>query len=251
MVVNVDAGRGLVYEGDVPDGQELRFEASGKVALDSTDVTGSAWMFSGAVFASATEVLLSQDFRFADADAPDPDDDRVATFVVTTPIDDALEPTAALPHGGAAVGPLRLPLGESRWAAFVRVAHFGAGLTAPAIPRTSAGRFDGSVFADAVAPLEPSLSVGYAWQEREPFAVRVIVPRRFSVLDDDAGTALRSPIRVLLDRHRAAGIDVRVEYADPRWTLGVGVVRDEEDEAIGTVLSGTELWPDDTTQPTP
>lgn len=92
------------------------------------------------------------------------------------------------------------------------------------------------------------MRLGFEWEEREPFAVRVLLPRRLQVIDDDKGTRLREPLRRLLDRHRAAGVDVRVEYADPRWTLGSGVVRNEVDEAIGTVLSGTELWPDGTPQ---
>lgn len=250
MVVHVDAGKGVVYEGDVPDGQELAFESTGRVTLAGGDVTGSAWSFSGGVFASSDEALAQHDFRFADEDALEPDPRR-ATFVVTAPVTTALDPTAAFPHGGAAVGPLRLPLGESRWVCFARVAHAGAGVTTPAIPRTAAGRLDASVFADATTALDPSLAVGFAWQEREPFTVRVLLPRRLSTLDDEAGTVLRQPLRFLLDRHRAAGVDVRLEYADPRWTLGNGVVRDTEDQAIGTVLAGTELWPDGTSQPTP
>ncbi|MCA1654972.1 MAG: hypothetical protein LC635_00555 [Pseudonocardiaceae bacterium] len=260
MVVHVDTGRGLVYEGDVPDSAELQFRASGQVSLDGTEVTGSAWAFAGAVFASATEELRQRDFCFAGTAAPEaaPAESEepgsaagpVARFVVTTPLADALEPTAAFPHGAATVGPLRLPVGQSHWNSFVRVAHVGAGPTAPAVPRTSAGRYDASVFADAAGPLEPSLAVGFAWEEREPFAVRIVVPRRFAILDDEPGTGLRQPLRLLLDRHRAAGVDLSVDYADPRWTLGTGVLRETTDEPLGTVLAGTELWPDGTPQPT-
>jgi hypothetical protein len=255
MVVSLDEGRGLVFEGDVPGGAELVFQASGRAVLGGSDVTGSAWEFAGAVFASATEQLTAQDFRFADAAAPvaePPPGDRTARFVVTAPLADALDEGAAFPHGAAGAGPLRLPLGESRWACFVRLAHAGTGPDEPAVPRTAAGRFDAAVFGDATAVAvapglgtgEPSLALGFVWEEREPFAVRVLLPRRLSGLDDDAGTRLREPLRRLLDRHRAAGVDLRVEYADPRWTLGVGVVRDDVDDAIGTVLAGTELWPD-------
>jgi hypothetical protein len=275
MVVQLDAGHGLVFEGDVPDGAELRFAASGRVTLDGADVTGSGWAFTGAVFASGAEQLPFRprqrgwtaqwrggtgDFRFADADRPTdpqaPDADRTARFVVTTPLADALEPTAALPHGAARVGPLRLPVGQSNWACFVRVAHAGSasgtGPATPAITGISAGHFDGAVFADAAGPpVQPSLAVGFAWEEREPFAVRVLVPRRFAALDDEAGTRLRQPLRGLLDRHRAAGVNVRVKYADPRWTLGSGVLRTTTEDPLGTVLAGTELWPDGTEQPNP
>jgi len=253
LVVQVYAGRGLGFEGDVPDGAELRFETSGRATLDGTDVTGSAWSFSGAVFASGAATLPGRDFVFAGEGISG---DRVARFVQTAPLPAALDPAAGFPHGAAAVGPLRLPLGESRWAGFVRVAHAGSPVSASPPPRTKRARFDAAVFAErasihGVSAGAPSMGVGFAWEEREPFAVRVLLPRRLRAIDDETGTQLRQPLRLLLDRHRAAGVDVRVEYADPRWTLGAGVVRDTEDEALGTVLAGTELWPDGTPQPNP
>src|SRR4051794_24125093 len=97
---------------------------------------------------------------------------------------------------------------------------------------------------------DPSMELGFRWEEREPFAARVLLPRRLAALDDDAGSLLAQPLRGLLDRHRAAGVEVRVEYADPRWQLGTGVVRDEAGDPLGVVVSGTELWPDGSPQPT-
>jgi hypothetical protein len=264
MVVDCDAGDGLVFEGSVPEGSELRFEASGRVSLDGADVTGSSWTFHGAVFAAADSPVPGRDFRFPGAPprgTPTPPE-REARFVTTSPLPDALQDDAPFPHGAPTISPVVLRRGLSRWRVFVRPAHtFGAGGAADdgagswgAPPRHKAGRFDQAVFvaADGQAGTtagDPSFRIGFAWEEREPFAVRVLLPRRFSVLDDDAGTRVREPLRRLLDRHRAAGVDVRVEYADPRWALGAGVVRDEPDEAIGTVLAGTELWPDGTPQP--
>ena len=262
MVVECHAGHGLVFEGTVPDGSELRFEASGRSTLDGQDVTGSTWCFRGAVFGSAPERRNSHDFVFGGNDvvgpvgAADGRDDvtgrRVATFVVTTPMGDALHESAAFPHGSATVDPIVLPRGASRWRVFVRAAHVGGPGGRP--PRTKDGRFDTTVLVDAgtdagVSVGEPSMRLGFAWEEREPFAVRVLLPWRLRAFDDDRGTKVREPLRRLLDRHRAAGVDVRVEYADPRWTLGTGVVRDDADEAIGTVLSGTELWPSGSPQP--
>ncbi len=281
MVVERHAGRGLCFEGEVADGAELRFEASGRVTLDGTDVTGSTWAFHGAVFASSTERHSRHDFVFADAADPppallpdppdldgagddDPDEvqahaaaelaDRRARFAVTMPVPDAFGPDAPLPHGAATVPPMRLPRGVSAWTAFARPAHTSSGGPAGLPARHQAARFDAAVLADADGPAgvtlgQPSMKVGFDWEEREPFAVRVLLPRRLGDLDDDRGSRLREPLRRLLDRHRAVGVDVRVEYADPRWTLGTGVVRQEPDNALGTVLSGTELWPDGTPQP--
>ena len=56
--------------------------------------------------------------------------------------------------------------------------------------------------------------------------MKVWLPMRFSTLDADGVEAVRERVRLLLDRHRAAGVHVSVDYADPRWILGQGVVRD-------------------------
>lgn len=251
MVVDVLAGHGLAWEGTVPDGAELRFEASGAVTLDGEVVTGSAWEFHGAVFADG-RARLQGDFVFADATPRD----REGHFVTTAPLTDALEDDAAFPHGAAATGPLRLRLGQTFWAAFVRIDHTSTLVPEAIAPRTKHARFDHAVLADThgvdgPTAGAPSFRIGFAWEEREPFAVRILLPRRLMAADDEKGSKLREPLRQLLDRHRAAGVDVRVEYADPRWTVGTGVVRDLEDEAIGTVVAGTELWPDGTPQPGP
>ena len=251
MVVDVLAGHGLVWEGSVPDGSELRFEASGAVTLDGDVVTGSAWEFHGAVFADG-RARLQGDFVFTDATAREHD----GHFVTTAPRADALEAAAAFPHGAATTGPLRLRLGQTYWAAFVRVDHTSTVTPGALAPRTKHARFDQAVLADSngidgPTAGDPSFRIGFAWEEREPFAVRILLPRRLAAVDDDKGSKLREPLRQLLDRHRAAGVDVRIEYADPRWTVGTGVVRDTEDDAIGTVVAGTELWPDGTPQPGP
>jgi hypothetical protein len=256
MVVDVLAGHGLAWEGTVPDGSELRFEASGQVTLDGGVVTGSAWEFRGAVFADARARLLAGDFVFADPASPR---QRDGHFVTTAPLSDALDDAAAFPHGAATTGPLRLRLGQTYWAAFVRIDHTSTLVAGASAPRNKHARFDHAVLADGngldgPTAGDPSFRVGFEWEEREPFAVRILLPRRLMAVDDEKGSKLREPLRQLLDRHRAAGVDLRVEYADPRWTVGTGVVRDTEDpdeHAIGTVVAGTELWPDGTPQPGP
>jgi hypothetical protein len=242
MVVNVDAGRGVVFEGIVPDGATLSFGANGRVMLDDAEATGSAFAFAGAVFASA-DAVHPNDFVFADSAEPDGED---AVFVITTPIANAFAATVSLPHAGAKVDPLAMALGESRWAFFVRTAHFGSA-PRPAVPSFAAGKFGRSVFTDDDGVLDDvSGSVGFRWQEREPFAVRVLLPQRLATLDDEIGSMVREPIRLLLERHRAAGVHVYVAYADDRWVLGTGIVRDlDSDDALGTLVSGTTLWATD------
>jgi len=61
---------------------------------------------------------------------------------------------------------------------------------------------------------------------------------------------VREPLRALLDRHRAAGVRLEVTYAEERWQLGDGILRDaDSDEPLGTVLVGTTLWPDPPEEP--
>lgn len=244
MVVNIDAGMGVVFDGAVPDGSTLSFETSGRVLADTSDVTGSAFGFSGAVFASSAEPH-DKDFVFSGEGASDAiEESRFGDFVVTAPIPNAFAASAGLPHGGATVESLPMPLGESRWAFFIRVAHHGAEPD-EAVPSYAAGRFDASVYADTDGDFdEPSGEVGFRWEEREPFAVRVWLPQRLSRLDDDVGSSVREPLRFLLERHRAAGVHVSVSYADDRWTLGSGILRDvESDDPLGTIVSGTTMWP--------
>jgi|tagenome__1003787_1003787.scaffolds.fasta_scaffold20947227_2 hypothetical protein len=249
MIVHLEAGQGVVLEGNVPDGAELDFAASGQVTLSGLDVTGSAWTFTGGVFADANAPLPGIDATFA---APQPGTPRQAVFAVSRPLADAFDDGAPFPHGGFRVGPMTLPRGQSHWTALVRTARTGAAAGEAAVPRTVAGRFDASVFGSDGPPTasDPSMELGFRWEEREPFAARVLLPRRLAALDDDAGSLLAQPLRGLLDRHRAAGVEVRVEYADPRWQLGTGVVRDEAGDPLGVVVSGTELWPDGSPQPT-
>jgi hypothetical protein len=249
MVVHLASGRGVVYEGSIADGVELAFGSDGRVTLDGhEDVTHNAWGFVGAVFADGGQALPAEDFVFTANDGTVPGNAGTAgRFAVSAPITDAFGPTPSLPHGAAAVGPLRLPRGQSHWTVLVRVAHAGATPESVPAPRTVAGFFDGSVFAPAP---EPCLHLGFAWTEREPFAVRVWLPGRLGTVDDEGGTVLRAPLIRLLDRHRAAGVAVSMAYADPHWSLGRGVLHSEEDGG-DAVLAGTRLWPDGTPQPVP
>jgi hypothetical protein len=254
MVVNVDTGVGLAYVGHVPDGQELRFESDGRVTLAGGSVAAYAFSFLGGVFADEDALAPGRDFVFADESAPEETGDRTAEFAVTRPVGNAFE-VGSTPHAEALLDVQTLALGESRWAFFVQVAHFGAGSGADArfaVPAFSAGIFDESVYASDAGPAEPAGAVGFAWQEREPFALTVWVPRRFSNLDAEGELPVTERLRALLDAHRAAGVHVYVRYADDRWTIGTGVVRElDATDPRGLVVAGTTLWPEETAQPTP
>ena len=243
MVVNLDTGFGLVYTGTVGDGQELRFESDGRVTLDGSSVARLSYSFTGGVFADATGADR-RDFVFAGA----PDKGPTATFAVTQPIDNGFDPDAVFPHTDGLLETTSLVVGESRFAFFVREAHYGRDAETPAdelaVPVYEAGVFDSSVFEPDTSVSSPSSAkVGFSWQEHEPFAARLWIPLRFSTLDAAGEVPVKERLRLLLDRHRAAGIHIYVDYADDRWTVPAGVMRDaDSDEPLGTVIVGTALW---------
>ena len=114
------------------------------------------------------------------------------------------------------------------------------------MPIFDAGVFDESVF-------EPDTSVGSPAPARSASPGRstsrsprrLWIPLRFSTLDTDGEIPVNERLRLLLDRHRPAGIHIYVEYADDRWTMPAGILRDEgSDEPLGTVIVGTALWAD-------
>jgi len=246
MVVNLDTGFGVAFAGSVPEGEELRFESDGRVTLSGANVARNAYAFRGGVLADA-DASHANDFVFG------PAEDREAGYAVTEPIADAFEPTAIFPHAEGLLEAAEMSLGESRWAFFVRAAHYGREAASEADelsePIFSAGVFDESVFEPGT---EAAGAVGFAWQEREPFAATLWVPQRFSSLDAEGETPVRERVRLFLDRYRAAGVHVYVKYADDRWSLGSGLLRDPEStDPRGRVVVGTRLWPSDTEQPPP
>lgn len=266
MVVNVDAGFGVAATLAVPDGAVLRFERDGRVELDGANVVRSCFTFLGAVFADAGSDH-PKDFVFADGDAiPEVVDatvevdgttgERLAMFAVTHPVDDAFDPAPSLPHAVPILEAVRLDRRETRFAVFVGAGAFGTvdatGATAIEVaPRPWSGRFDRSVFLPETPPSgAAAFEIGFEWDEREAYAVKVWLPMEYQDLDGGDESPIREVVRGQLDRYRAAGVHVYTEYADPRWTLGTGIVRTLETEAaLGVVVAGTETWADDIEQP--
>jgi hypothetical protein len=251
MIVNVDDGEGIATIVDVPDGSKLRFERDGRVELDGASVARRCFRFSGAVFATGGH---PKDFVFADADAAERFGDRAAVFSVTRPIGDGFDSEPSLPHGDPLLPPLKLARAGARFAVFVGAGAFGldrgAGDVVTAAPEPVAGFFDESVYQPDPAGVQ-SFQIGFEWDERETYAVRVWLPQSLANLDRDGEPSIRELVRVLLDRHRSAGVHVYVEFTDPRWVLGTGIVRDlDGEDALGIAVAGTEAWTDEIGQPT-
>lgn len=256
MLVNRDEGRGVGIFGAVPNGSTLMFTEEGLVFLDGGDVSTIAYSWKGACFADSAP--HARDFVF---DGPGVPAKFHATFAESIPVD-ALDREALVPHGSEFLTPPGINVGETRFAFFVQQAHLGfralPGDVAPT-PHPLIGFADSSVFAGGDDELDPTLpnpndpvaaKVTLSWLEHEGYAVRVIVPARFRFLGGDP-PSVEARITSALERVRPAGVEIRVEFFDDRWTLAQGSVTDEQpldDNPNNLLRGGTALWsPDDLT----
>ncbi|HEU0077746.1 MAG TPA: hypothetical protein VFQ76_08880, partial [Longimicrobiaceae bacterium] len=246
MLVNRDEGHGIAWAGTVPDGATLVFGEDGHARLDGVEVTSRAWAWKGACFAgSDDDPLRPRDWVFAGPGAPAA---RAATFAVPTPAG-AFAAGFTFPHAGHPVAMPGVGLGKTRFAFFTQEAHFSGTDRAaepprplPPVPRTETGFADESVFHPGAAGERPvAARVALSWLEHEAYAVRVLVPARFRGLFADGDEALRR-VRRALERHRPAGIDVRVEYLEDRWILGGGALATGADPLLD-LRGGTVVWP--------
>jgi hypothetical protein len=249
MLVNRDEGRGIGFVGKVPDGELLIFDEAGHVTLSGADVTADAFAWKGACFASNDDdPAAPHDFVF---DGPGVTDDaRRAVFAIATPFD-ALDGSFAFPTAG---DPLTVPgvgVGRTRYAFFVQEAHFAAvdasvdpAVPIPLSPRTHAGFFDASVFAPPPdAAQQPAANVALSWLEHEAYALRILLPRRYAQYDIAGEPPTSELVRRALERHRPAGVDVRVEYVDDRWILDVSeVTLADSADPILSLRGGSVLW---------
>ncbi|HZU25685.1 MAG TPA: hypothetical protein VFA04_09190 [Bryobacteraceae bacterium] len=190
-VVNETTHEGVGFRKALTGGQTLLFSAKdGKTYLDGADATASAYYFKGALFD------LSQ------TDSKEP----VDLFPVATPPGSldrnyprpTITPAAKLPV-------ITLPLGVSNWRFSVEDGAFDA------------SGFDEAVFAGP--PSQPSARVELLWQEEKPFAVTILIPAELKPLEASVlgGADLRKLVRAGLERFRTAGIEVDVDYFDPKW----------------------------------
>jgi hypothetical protein len=251
MLVNRDEGRGVGYLGTVGPGQVLLFTGDGKVTLDGADASGLAWSWSGACFASAG-AATGKDFVFAGPGLSADEQSRVAAFAVAVP-PAAFTATGEPAGPGGAVAVPGIGVGETRFAFFVREAHFApppppAGDPPRGLPRPDAAVFDFSVFAPpdengTDPPVAADLEL--SWIENEAYAVRVLIPARFSdLLDPAPPETVLHDVAVALRRFQPAGVEVRVEFQEKHWVLGDGLLTlTEADDPVSRIQPGMLLWP--------
>src|SRR5262249_30906752 len=195
---------------------------TGHVTLDGTDVTPNAFSWQGGVFADDDSGPMSaSDFVF---DGPGVDADHRAVFAVAKPFD-ALDGAFTFPSAGDPIDVPGVNIGVTHFAFFVQEAHFSnlddsvdPNIIVPISPRTHVGFLDGSVFAPPLdSEVQPAAQVQLSWLEHEAYALRILLPRRFSSLDVDGTPPMTQLVKRALERHRPAGVDIRVEYIDDRW----------------------------------
>jgi hypothetical protein len=241
MLVNIQTGDGVWYDGSVPDGATLHFATDGQVLLEGSDVSASAYSFSGAVFADATGAIAEYDFVFGDDEAA-LQPARVAVFSTTLPVADGFSVQRARPHAPGLLRTPSLAVGTTRFKLFVQVGHFGSDSgeppqPTPAVAIHQAGIWNDSLFADPGTQIVAA--IGFEWQERQAFSVVFWLPERFQSFEA-ATPRLSEQLKLALGRHRAAGVRLEVKYASPEWVLPDGILRDAfSDEVLGLAIHST------------
>jgi hypothetical protein len=188
LVLNETLHEGVGYLGTLAEGEALEFRPDGTAWKGTADVTKDCWWVEGA---------MHDDL---DGGYGDPDEyGAVLRFCRSCPAG-ALDRgfRAGDEEGPKALKRMTLPLGTSTWRVSVEEGLYGA------------TRFDGSVW-DPTG-LEVA-RVQLKWLEHKPFAVVVRLPRDLRPILADGEVA--DGVARGLERIRAAGVELKVEYAPP------------------------------------
>jgi len=113
-------------------------------------------------------------------------------------------------------------------------------------PRYAVGIADAAVFADSAEQVGgPAAKLTLRWLERQAYTVRLLIPPRFRIFDDNDGLMVREAVKHSIQRFRPAGIDVQVEFVQEGWAMGEAQLPSEEAlvDAISRIRSQTVLTP--------
>ena len=219
QIINITTRQGIGFRGSLNENDVLLFSRDGKVFLNGADVTDRCYYFSGALFDEDVFAPGDPSHSFVLVEPPG-SLQRNYPRPVITPLTELTMPD--------------LPLGESQWRFSVRE-----------------GAFDGDGFGECVfalpklpvklQALPASGKVQLQWQEHEPFAVSVLIPDALQSLDEALEDVdLLAWIRAGLERFRAAGIRLNVEYYSEQWVLDHSILRD------ASALTGSGVFYDGT-----
>ena len=217
QIINITTHQGIGFNGVIRQDQTLLFTADGKAFLDGLDVTERCYYFEGALFDEPN--LAGQDDVFVVVE-PESALQRKFPRPVIMPLTEIKMP--------------KLPMGDSNWRFTVR-----------------AGVFDGDAFNRCVFafPEDPaelqaqpaSGNVQLLWQEHELYAASILIPDDLQALDEFLDKVnLTAWIKTGLERFRAAGIRINVDYYSDDWIIDHSILRDTE------ALTGSGIFFDGT-----
>ncbi|MCP5157233.1 MAG: hypothetical protein H6983_23855 [Ectothiorhodospiraceae bacterium] len=218
QIINVTTRQGIGFDGAVTAGETLVFTRDGQALYQGLDVTDRCHAFEGALLDEDTVTASGSTHPFVVVEPPGAMH-RAFPRPVVVPLESLTMP--------------KVPLGRSDWRFAVREGAFDA------------DRFGRCVFAPPPGGsyASPSAIVEIEWEEHVPFAATVLLPAEIASIEPLLGTDvdLRAWLRAGLERFRAAGIRLAVEYYTDSWILDHSVLRDTD------ALTGSGVLFDPTT----
>jgi hypothetical protein len=217
MVINQDTHEGVGFGGSLTDGQRVVFAADGKAYLDGSEVTDRCYYIRGALFGHSSFNSEARRDLFCIVKPAGSLDRNYPRPTIT--------PLAELPV------PI-LRLGDSTWRFSVEEGAFDA------------SGFDQAVFAsgNSTETSPPMGKVQLLWREHEPFSVAVLIPADLKSLEAAMldGQDLRELVRAGLERFRAAGIKLTVDYFNDKWIMGASILKTlGNTSGVGVDFDGT------------
>ncbi|CAB1078034.1 hypothetical protein JY97_14250 [Alkalispirochaeta odontotermitis] len=238
---------GLLFNGVIPDGSTLIIDSSNGATLDDVPVDDWLIYYQG----GAAE--------FARADN---DDFTQEESTNKTPFDGSIESITMSPNRRNSSVP-NIPAGRSRWHFYVTEGVYDGHTYDYAVfglPHLPIGEYDRDFqFDQCTFEYDSSAKFGMAWDERIPYAVKLLLPHEIPGLDSDEqfkveddtdpspppiGNTSNHIARVgtIVSRFRAAGMRAFVDRAPDAWILGESVIRKSNStEKIGTGVHSTRL----------
>ena len=192
--VHRDEGRGLCIMGTVANGSTLTIDEEGRFFINGAPADDRAFTWEGGCFGDSANPS-PRDWCF---DGPHlPLGAQAAKYATTKP-PGVFQGTVSFPHAPVDLDGVGITIGLNRFAFFV------------------AGNTGESQVAD----------ITLSWIEREPYALKVWVPRRFEGLAP-AATDPNQPLPMLaraLERFRAMGVEIKPTSEDSAWSSVVAAM---------------------------
>jgi hypothetical protein len=212
-----DTQEGLVFNGVVPDSKTLVLDAHEGASLDGVEVDDWVTYFQGGIVDSAS--YGGANYAFEEAATAPPFEGDLAGL-------DA--PAYQMKRSLPAARP-----GASNWFFAVAQGVYDGSdwdFSVCAVPREPIGACDGDFNYDqSVYDFPASGTVGMAWDERVPFAFKLLLPAKIPTPAPAAGAQpvnYVGRIGSIIPQFKAAGVRAYVDQAKDSWILGESVLRD-------------------------